>query len=561
MAVATLILLLLVLVAASGVLVRILPLPLPIIQIGLGILLAWPIDGLRVELEPELFLLVFVPPLLFIDGLLLPKREFAELAPRIFGLAFGLVFFTVVVFGYALHWLLPQVPLPVAFALAAVLSPTDAVAVSSIVGRDLVPAHIRHILEGESLLNDASGLVVLRFAVAAALTGQFSIGETAMTFVLVALGGALAGFAMLWATAKALRIVARLGDIRPEVEVVILILLPFAAYLLAEQLHFSGILAAVTAGLYVGRSGLFGSLSIPARMQNMALIEVLSFTFNGVIFLLLGLQLPTIIRNVPPDLSLYGTIWEPVLAVITLTLILLAIRFAWIVFGSAVRGAVDRWRGRASLRLTTRLKVVMTLAGVRGAITLAGILSLPLVISENGPPFPARDLVVFIAAGVIICSLVLASITLPVVARGIPLDDEDMNANEERLARQVAAEAAIARIEEMVDEAHADPALHEARLAVSQRLIPNYRQRLGAGDADDPAAVDMQPVLQSMRDAALDAERAALVDLLRARKINDTTMRAVMGEVMLGLALSARKQANSPARAKKPAAKKAGAKR
>lgn len=561
MAVATLILLLLVLVAASGVLARILPLPLPIIQIGLGVLLAWPIDGLRVELEPELFLLVFVPPLLFIDGLLLPKREFAELAPRIFGLAFGLVFFTVVVFGYALHWLLPQVPLPVAFALAAVLSPTDAVAVSSIVGRDLVPAHIRHILEGESLLNDASGLVVLRFAVAAALTGQFSLGETAMTFVLVALGGALAGFATLWATAKALRIVAKLGDIRPEVEVVILILLPFAAYLLAEQFHFSGIMAAVTAGLYVGRSGLFGSLSIPARMQNTALIEVLSFTFNGVIFLLLGLQLPTIIRNVPPDLSLYGTIWEPVLAVIVLTLILLAIRFAWIVFGSAVRGAVDRWRGRATLRLTTRLKVVMTLAGVRGAITLAGILSLPLVVSENGPPFPARDLVVFIAAGVIICSLVLASVTLPVVARGIPLDEEDMSANEERLARQVAAEAAIARIEQMVDEAHSDPALHEARLAVSQRLIPSYRQRLGAGDADDPAAVDMQPVLQSMRDAALDAERAALIELLQARKINDTTMRAVMGEVMLGQALSARKQANRPARPKKPAAKKAGAKR
>ena len=403
MAVATLILLLLVLVAASGVLVRFLPLPLPIIQIGLGILLAWPIDGLRVELEPELFLLVFVPPLLFIDGIMLPKREFAELAPRIFGLAFGLVFFTVVVFGYALNWLLPQVPLPVAFALAAVLSPTDAVAVSSIVGRDLVPARVRHILEGESLLNDASGLVVLRFAVAAALTGQFSLGETALTFVLVAAGGALAGFATLWATAKVLRIVAKIGDVRPEVEVVILILLPFAAYLLAEKFHLSGILAAVTAGLFIARAGLFGSLSFPARMQNMALIEMLSFTFNGVIFLLLGLQLPTIIRNVPPELSLYGTFWEPVLAVLMLTLILLAIRFAWIVFGSTVRGLVERWRGRETFRLTTRLKLVMTLAGVRGAITLAGILSLPLAISENGPPFPARDLVVLIAAGVIIC--------------------------------------------------------------------------------------------------------------------------------------------------------------
>jgi Na+/H+ antiporter len=308
LAVATLILLLLVLVAVSGVLVRFLPIPLPIIQIALGVLLAWPIDGLHVEMEPALFLLIFVPPLLFIEGVQLPKREFRELAPPIFGLAFGLVFFTVVVFGYALHWLLPTVPLPVAFALAAVLSPTDALAVTSIVGRDVIPARVRHILEGESLLNDASGLVVLRFAVAAALTGHFSLGETAVTFVLVALGGVLAGFVTLWGTAKVLRIVAKIGDVRPEVQVVILILLPFAAYLLAEHIHASGILAAVVAGLYTGRSGLFGSLSIPARMQNMALIDVLSFTFNGVIFLMLGLQLPDIIRNVPPELSLYGTV-------------------------------------------------------------------------------------------------------------------------------------------------------------------------------------------------------------------------------------------------------------
>ncbi len=544
MAVATLILLLLVLVAVSGVLVRFLPLPLPIIQIVLGILLAWPIDGLHVEMEPALFLLVFVPPLLFIEGLLLPKREFRELAPQIFGLAFGLVFFTVVVFGYALHWLLPMVPLPVAFALAAVLSPTDALAVSSIVGRDIVPARIRHILEGESLLNDASGLVVLRFAVAAALTGHFSLGETAVTFWLVALGGVAAGLVTLWATSTVLRIVAKIGDIRPEVQVMILILLPFAAYLLAEEMHASGILAAVTAGLYTSRTGLFGALSIPARMQNAALVDVLSFTFNGAIFLMLGLQLPDIIRTVPSELSLYGTVWEPVLAVLTLTLILLAIRFAWIVFGSAVRGAIDRWRGRKAQRLTGRLKVVMTLAGVRGAITLAGILSLPLVLPD-GSPFPARDLVIFIAAGVIICSLAVASVALPAVARGIPLEEEDVLANEERLARVTAAEAAIARIEQMVEESRDDPALYETRMAASQQLIPFYRQRIVLGDADDPAAQDLLPVIGAMTEAALDAERAALVKLLRSHKINDTTMRAIMSEVTLTLALIAKKKGGS----------------
>lgn len=541
MEIATFILIALLLVAASGILARFVPVPLPIIQIALGVALAWPAAGLHVHLEPEIFLLVFVPPLLFIDGFLAPKREFSELARPIFGLAFGLVFLTVVLFGYALNWLIPSMPLSVAFALAAVLSPTDAVAVSSIVGDGMVPARVRHILEGESLLNDASGLVVFRFAVAAALTGQFSLGETALTFVLVALGGVACGIAMLWLTAAALRFVARIGDIRDEVQVVILFLLPFAAYLLAEHFHASGILAAVAAGLYISRSGLFGSLSIPARMQNFALIGILSFVFNGAIFLLLGMQLPDIIRKVPPELSFYGTVWEPVLAVVLLTLILLAIRYAWISFGSLANKIVDRLLGRESERLRGRLRLFATLAGVRGAITLAGILSLPFAMLD-GNAFPARDLAIFIAAGVILCSLLLASIALPLIARGVPLEKEDKLANEERLAREAAAEAAIARIEELVDQSRNDETLHEAKQAAARYIIPVYRHRLLAEEADDPAGKLLRPVLQDMRAAALDAERAALAKLFRERKINDTTLRTIVGELTLSQALTHRQR-------------------
>jgi CPA1 family monovalent cation:H+ antiporter len=538
MEIATFILIVLLLVAASGILVRFVPAPLPIIQIALGVALAWPTDGFHVRLEPEIFLLVFVPPLLFIEGFLVPKREFSELAVPIFGLAFGLVFLTVVVFGCALNWLIPAMPLPVAFALAAVLSPTDAVAVSSIMGRGQVPARVRHILEGESLLNDASGLVVFRFAVAAALTGHFSLGETALTFVMATLGGAVSGIAMLWLTAAVLRFVAKIGDIRPEVQVVVMFLLPFAAYLLAEHFGASGILAAVTAGLYISQSGVVGSMSIPARMQNFVLVELLSFVFNGAIFLLLGMQLPDIVRNIPVELSISGRPWEPVVAVVVLTLILLAIRYAWMSFGSLVRATVNRLRGRQAERLTGRLRVVATLAGVRGAITLAGILSLPFALPD-GSPFPARNLAIFIAAGVILCSLLLATLTLPAIARGIPLEEDDVLANERRLARMAAAEAAITRIEQMVDESSGDPDLHEARQAAARHIIPLYRQRLVAGEVEESSEKDRSPAVEEMHRAALEAERTVLVKLLRERKINDTTMRSIISEVTLDEALLA----------------------
>ena len=297
MATATLIFLLLILVAFSGLVGRFLRIPLPILQIVLGVLLAWPSAGLKVELEPEVFLLVFVPPLLFLDAYLAPKRELLQVKTPIIGLAFGLVFLTILLFGYALNWLLPVVPLPVAFALAAVLSPTDPVAVSSIVNRDLLPARVIHILEGEALLNDASGLVIFRFAVAAAMSGQFSPGQTALSFVLVTVGGAATGMAGLWVTARLMRLLARLGDIRPEVQVLVLGLMPFAVYLLAERLGASGILAAVTAGSVLGVTAAYlGGLFDDVMMR----IVDLKLALPGILFVALfavgfGESLPVLI--------------------------------------------------------------------------------------------------------------------------------------------------------------------------------------------------------------------------------------------------------------------------
>ena len=222
------VLILLTLVGVSRLLARVIPLPLPLVQIAAGALLAWPTLGLHVALDPELFLFLFLPPLLFSDGWRMPKRDFWRYRGPILTLAVGLVIFTVIGAGYFIHWLLPAVPLPVAFALAAVLSPTDAVAVSAI-AQDRLPAPIMRMLQGEALMNDASGLVTFKFALAAAITGVFSIADASLNFILVACGGLAVGIALSWLVGRMRSWMITRGWDDPATHVVFMLLLPFAA--------------------------------------------------------------------------------------------------------------------------------------------------------------------------------------------------------------------------------------------------------------------------------------------------------------------------------------------
>lgn len=318
------------------------------------------------------------------------------------------------------------------------LSPTDAVAVSSIVDRNVVPSRLMHILEGESLLNDASGLVMFRFAVAAALTGSFSFAGASLSFLYAVAAGILAGVAALFIAAKALQLLNRIGGVPAEAQVLVMILLPFVAYLGAEHVGASGILAAVTAGLLTGVSGMYRHLGVSARMQTLSLWATLTFVFNGALFILLGLQLPDIIRKVPPELSSRHWLIEPVATVLILTLCLIGLRFLWIWVGDIAQAIAARFGKREAAPFGFRVQLAGSVAGVRGAITLAGILSLPLAL-QDGSPFPARDVVIFLAAGVIICSLVIASFALPRIARGVVEPGEDPAAAEERRARVGAA--------------------------------------------------------------------------------------------------------------------------
>ena len=534
------VLILLMLVGVSRLLGRLIPLPLPLVQIAAGALLAWPTLGLHVALDPELFLFLFLPPLLFSDGWRIPKREFWRLRGPILTLAVGLVLFTVVGAGYFIHWLLPTIPLPVAFALAAVLSPTDAVAVSAI-AQNRLPAPLMHMLQGEALMNDATGLVTFKFALAAAITGVFSLANASVTFMLVACGGLAIGVALSWVVGRMRSWMIARGWDDPATHVVFMLLLPFAAYVLAERLGASGILSAVAAGMMQSWLDLLPRQT-STRLLNRSVWGLLEFAFNGLIFLLLGLQLPDIIKAVVRlETHLWPTLMYRILDVVVIFLVLIALRFIWVQSIWRLSGLLRRWRGKVELTMvpTARSCWILTVGGVRGAVTLAGVMSIPLLLNE-GLDFPERELLIFIAAGVILLSLIVACIALPLLLRGIARSSDDAMRNEVREAWRRTAEAAIHALEtEEVIDPNDPPDAAQAALAaeLKARIMSEYRHQLDVfNDSAEAQALasKMDDLEGRLRLKALRAQRLELYSLRRHHEIGDE----VLSEILRDLDLS-----------------------
>jgi Na+/H+ antiporter len=539
------VLILLFVVALSSTAVRLVPfaIPLPLIQIGLGALLATPFLGLHVSFVPEVFLLLFIPPLLFADGWRMPKRELMKNRQPILLLALGLVFFTVAGLGYFIDWLVPSIPLPVSFALAAVLSPTDAVALSGIAPRGRMPQQLKHILEGEALLNDASGLVAFKFAVAAALTGVFSIWSATAGFVLIALGGIVLGVALTWPFNWLRQRIARLSeDDDPGVQIILITLLPFAAYLLAEHLGASGILAAVAAGMAMNFTTDLGSESIATRMRGASVWAMIEMIFNGFVFILLGLQFPSIVGRALVDAhNLHnGQVSVLIETVVAIFAVMFGLRLVWV--------WLLRWL--SSLSVTSqgvhagpglRIAAVTSLAGVRGAITLAAVLSLPLTMAD-GSAFPARDLVIFLAAGVIICSLLVATVGLPLVLRRVKDDGYEHEIREEREARTAIARAALSAIEQEQKAMTSNESEQEAVLTteIARQVALVYQRPLHA-HSDNPEdaengrrnAEKSALIARHLHVLALRAERSELLRRQSTNQINDETLTRLLRETDL----------------------------
>nr|WP_314542967.1 Na+/H+ antiporter [uncultured Massilia sp.] len=522
-------------VVASGWLGRMLPfaIPLPLIQILLGAI----IEGVfqhGVALDPDIFFLLFLPPLLFLDGWRIPKVGLFRDKGTILELALGLVVFTVLGAGFLLDWLIPEMPLAVAFALAAIVAPTDPVAVSAITNRIPVPPRLMHIIEGESLLNDASGLVCFRFAVAAAMTGHFSLTEAGTTFLWVALAGIAAGVVVTWAIARVHAILlSRFGE-DDGMPILINLLTPFGAYLAAEHLGASGILAAVAAGVTMSYVELGGSATPTTRIRRNVVWDTLQFSLNGVMFVLLGEQLPDAARAAlhPGGVTPYSGWWLAGVA-LAFSAALILLRFVWVWISLQLTLLNRRRMGEQVYAPRMRLILATSFAGVRGALTMAGILTLPLAL-PNGAPFPARHLAIFLAGSVIVMSLVVASIMLPRLLRDLELPEGVHVDDEEERARHAATLAAVAAIENESKQygsdaegmLHADAASH---------VLGLYRHRLretqpGEGRPDAHRAEQTERTYRLM---GLQAERDTILCLARRNEISDEVARHLVREIDL----------------------------
>ncbi|MBN6359798.1 Na+/H+ antiporter [Providencia huaxiensis] len=535
MSVVTLVLVFLLAVVVSVFVSRLLKdiIPLPLIQIALGAGLS--LYGFTVEFEPHLFLFLFIPPLLFLDGWRIPKEAlFQEIKP-IMSLAIGLVVVTVIGMGFFIHWLIPAISLAVAFALAAILSPTDPVSVSAMTVNSPLPSRMAHILEGESLLNDATGLVCFSFAVVAALTGTFSLASAAGQFVFVAFGGILIGLLVAWAIGWLNQLLVKRTGEEPAIQIMISLLMPFTAYLLAEHLHVSGILAAVVAGIAMHYEKIAGRMQAATRMQSKAVWDTVQTALNGMIFILLGEQLPGMWTNMPAVAEAAGAShpWMLFVYVAIITVALAVLRFSWVWISMTLTVFHKRRRGKEADVMHIRMMAVMATAGVRGAITLAGILTLPLLMPD-GSLFPNRDVAIFLAMGVILCSLLIASIALPILTKGLvqdlPYDNDEIRA---RLALN---EAAMAHLRDLMNHPSDDMDEIAMRTEVGAQLLEIYGRRLDNSDETESDVYDLHKMIDMEREmskSALKAKRDALYQMRKSKNINERVYHRLRDELDL----------------------------
>jgi Na+/H+ antiporter len=508
-----LLLALMVAVAGLSVLARVVRVPYPILLVLGGLVLGFLPGMPTVELPPELVLVAFLPPLLYWAGFFASPRDLQADARAISMSAVGLVLATAVAVAVTAHSMVEGMTWPAAFALGAIVSPTDPLAASAIGRRLGVPRRLLTLLEGESLVNDATALVAYRIAVAAAVGGSFVAWQAGLRFVVGTAGGVAVGLLVGWLVAELRR---RLDE--PVVEIVVSVFTGYAAYLPAELLGVSGVLAAVTAGLYVGwRAPELASAA--TRLLGFSFWEVLVYLANAVLFILVGLQLRPILEE------LDGTAVAILVGQGALvSAVVVAVRLGWGFSIPYLVRLVDRRPSQVMRRVGARERLMIGWSGMRGAVSLAAALALPL-------DFPMRNLILFLTFSVIFATLVVQGLTLPTLIRRLNFEQDDAEEREEIRARLAATHAALDRLDEL---AGAD----WTRDDTVERLHGLYefrRRRLKArgGYLEDDGTEDRSQAYQRLLRELLQAQRQAIVRLRNQGQISNDVMHRIERELDL----------------------------
>ena len=515
-------LLLLALLAAGAGLLALAPLlrvPYPILLVLGGLVLGF-LPGLpHPVLDPNIVLVGILPPLLYSAAFFTSLRDLRRNARPLSLAAVGLVLVTTVAVASVCHTFIAGLSWQVSFVVGAIVAPTDAVAASAIASRLGIPRRLEALIEGESLINDATALVAYRFAVVAVVTGGFSLWHAVWRFAFDVVGGVAVGVAVGFV----IRQVRRRIDHSPT-EIAIALFSGYFAYLPAQALGVSAVLAAVSVGIYVGWYTP-ELTTVQTRLQGDAVWGILVFLLNALLFALVGLQLEPILHRLAgrsaASLAGDGAI---VSAAVIVT------RIVWMYPAAYVPRFLSRRIRERDPYPPWQYPAFLGWTGLRGAVSLAAALALPLSI-HGGTPFPDRDLITFLAFSVILATLVVQGLTLPVVIRVLRLEADGLSAKEETKARILAAEAALARLDEVASEGW----VREATLARMRGAYEFRRNRFQARlDGEDDGSIEQQSQdYQRLRREVLDAERQAVVDLRRQGRINDVVMNRIQRDLDL----------------------------
>ncbi|MEA2411187.1 MAG: monovalent cation/hydrogen antiporter [Thermoleophilaceae bacterium] len=494
-----------------------LPYPILLVVGGLGIGFAPGAPAFR--LNPDVVLLIVLPPLLYSAAFFSSLRELRTNLRSISLLAIGVVLATMAAVAVVAHAVVPGMSWEASFVLGAIVSPTDPVAASAIFQRLSAPRRVVTVVEGESLINDATALVAYRVAVTAVVTGSFSLLEAGGRFALNVAVGVAIGLAVGWVVARLRRAIDN-----PPVEMAISISTAYFAYLPAEALHVSGVIAAATVGVYLG--WLAPQLISPStRLQVYGVWEVTVFFLNSFLFVLIGLQLPAILDALsgrsPGELALYGA---AVSGVVILTRVVSAPFVAWV-----PRYLFRRIREHDPYPPWQQVALVAW-SGMRGAVSLAAALALPLT-THAGTPFPERDLIVFLTFTVILSTLLLQGLTLPLLIRRLDVHD-DHEVRSESKARLKAAKAALRRLEELRDEDWTRDETVDRMRGMYEYRTRRFRARFDGGEDSEEYEARSEAYQRALREV-LQAQRDTIVELRDAGAISSETMHRIERDIDL----------------------------